>query len=151
MGATDVYMTVDGKKNEAQVKQAFAEKQSDDAHEYGHGGYSGSFAEFNGISFTRMEFATVDEAGDWIEKNSQKWGPALAVKYKAIKKTKRIENYELKMRGWSNELWASQNPRTKKALEKRIVSAREKIKEIQKTLAGKSKKTMWLIGGWVSE
>lgn len=150
MGATDVYMTVDGKKNEAQVKQAFAEKQSDDGYEHGHG-YSGSFSEFNGLSFTRMEFATADEAGDWIEKNAKKYGPALAVKFKAIKKSKRIENYEAKMRAWSNELWASQNPRTKKALEKRIVGAREKIKEIEKSLADKSKKTVWLIGGIVSE
>lgn len=150
MGATDVYMTVDGKQNEAQVKEHFAEKQASDGAEHGHS-YSGSFSEFTGLTFTRMEFLTVDEAGDWIERNSQKYGPALAVKYKDIKKSKRMLNYEEKIGRWSHELWATQNTRTKKALTRRIEGTRDKIKEIEKTLAAKSKKTIWLIGGWVSE
>lgn len=49
-------------------------------HEYGHGGYSGTFAECSGLEVREECFTDVKEAFDWIAEHHEKWSPSLAVK-----------------------------------------------------------------------
>lgn len=50
-------------------------------YDWGHGGYTGSFAEANGVEFRKdvkpTDYAT---AVDWLDENCRKWGPILIVK-----------------------------------------------------------------------
>lgn len=50
------------------------------AYDYGHAGYSGSFAEAWGVEFRSEEFDNEAEAEAWLDVNAKKWGPALIVK-----------------------------------------------------------------------
>ncbi len=52
------------------------------AWEYGHGGYSGSFAEANGIAVHKNTFLDLDDAEKWLDENAEKWGPAIIAKTK---------------------------------------------------------------------
>ena len=47
-------------------------------HDYGHAGYTGSFAECDGVVFVN-NFAPKDsqEADEWLQDNANKWGPML--------------------------------------------------------------------------
>ena len=48
-------------------------------YNYGHAGYSGTFAEASGVKMTDKVFDTMREAEDWLDENCQKWGPILIV------------------------------------------------------------------------
>lgn len=47
---------------------------------FGHGGYSGTFAECTGVEFPNVKFASVKDADAWLDEHAQKWGPLLVVK-----------------------------------------------------------------------
>lgn len=49
-------------------------------YDYGHAGYTGSFAEASGIERSIKSFDSKEDAGKWLQENAEKWGPALAVK-----------------------------------------------------------------------
>lgn len=49
------------------------------AWEHGHGGYTGSFAEANGLHVEKPKLADAEEAEKWLDDNCEKWGPALLV------------------------------------------------------------------------
>jgi hypothetical protein len=49
--------------------------------EHGHGGYSGSWAEAQGIDFPKHpSFKDLDESAEWLSDNAPKWGAAYAVR-----------------------------------------------------------------------
>jgi len=52
-------------------------------YDYGHAGYSGSFAECGESQFTHKVFDTTDEAYKWVFDTAEKWGPALIVTVQA--------------------------------------------------------------------
>ena len=52
----------------------------DAEHDSGHGGYTGTFAEAEGIDFRpRKKFETIQDAEDWLDRNAPKWGPIVVV------------------------------------------------------------------------
>ena len=53
-------------------------------YDYGHRGYTGSFAENAGaITFPNVPpFETADEAYCWLDENCEKWQPGMAVPVK---------------------------------------------------------------------
>lgn len=57
--------------------QALIEKAEWD---HGHMGYSGSFAEADGVTVLAEMFNDGEEASQWLNDNAEKWGPMLAVK-----------------------------------------------------------------------
>ena len=52
------------------------------AWDYGHAGYTGSFAECNGVSVDRPPLEDEAAAKEWLLDNAEKWGPMLIVKTK---------------------------------------------------------------------
>lgn len=49
-------------------------------HDYGHAGYTGTFAEAPGIDFPRGRQKTTEkEAKEWLVEHAEKWEDALAV------------------------------------------------------------------------
>lgn len=55
-----------------------AEAMCDQArYDYGHAGYSGSFAEKHDIEFIKQKFATIQQAEEYIDEHAEKWGAAL--------------------------------------------------------------------------
>lgn len=49
--------------------------------EYGHGGYSGSFAECPGATFdARQSPGNAQEAADWLEEHCEKWEAATVLR-----------------------------------------------------------------------
>ena len=53
---------------------------SDCKWDFGHAGYTGTFAECDGVQILSKEFASESDAYDWLIDNAEKWGPALGVK-----------------------------------------------------------------------
>lgn len=77
MGSCFVDHTFDA-TDEATLKKNFANRVEDDCHEHGHGAYSGNLN--HGIRVSSQVFKTMDEAQQYVENNTRKWEPALAVK-----------------------------------------------------------------------
>lgn len=82
MGATNLERSLDGKLSVQQVKQKFNEWYEDAVHEYGHDAYSGEWNGFRGIIFPNRTFESQQEASEYLDSHGQKFGPALAVKFK---------------------------------------------------------------------
>ena len=82
MGANFDEVVLDGTIPTQEVKHAFKEIQKKRAWEHGHNGYTGTFAEADGIEFPKRKvFKDEDAAEEWLTEHADKWGPALAVKY----------------------------------------------------------------------
>lgn len=63
-------------------KEALAEAETiiaQAAYEHGHGGYTGSFAEAQGVEFVDSDLANANEAEKWLDDYADKWGPAIVV------------------------------------------------------------------------
>ena len=69
-------------KTVASAKKEVINIMKNDAHEFGHGGYTGTFAEADGVVLNASVFDTPRKAADWLVDNSEKWGPAVIVKIK---------------------------------------------------------------------
>lgn len=177
MGSCYNDMTLDGNMTKEQVTAKFNERCEQDGYECGHS-YSGSFSQFEGLRFTGKEFATMDEAHDWVMENGDKWGPAVCVRHKQYDIPKLAQNHGKKRHELEQQIWraeaAAHNARDKARLNNRsntpayvtkasknveMVRARvqpkmdartAKIKEIISNAASKSKKSVWYLGGWCS-
>lgn len=82
MGAVFQQLTVDSKDTKkviAAVNAYIDECQYD----FGHAGYTGTFAEVPGVSFPKdaPTFKSVEAASEWLENHAEKWENALAVKF----------------------------------------------------------------------
>lgn len=81
MGASTIAFTLDGNKTQADVKQAFRDRQADDRDCNGHqDGYSGDFQTVNSVKFSGREFNNWDEAYDYCHDKAEKWDYVVAVK-----------------------------------------------------------------------
>lgn len=70
--------------NDEAAKQEVERLIDQAAHEHGHGGYSGSFAEANGCKIDKsVLFDSVSDAEEWLDEHAEKWGPAIVVVTKA--------------------------------------------------------------------
>lgn len=49
-------------------------------YDHGHAGYSGSWAECDGVKIRSEVFDCGYEAKQWLDANAEKWGPMLIVK-----------------------------------------------------------------------
>lgn len=82
MGATTdfmVYKIPDRKK----VKAKFSDDCDEARYEHGHGGYTGTIAEFGGIGkWKDLDLPSIRAAEDYIVENHQKWDPAMAVSFR---------------------------------------------------------------------
>jgi hypothetical protein len=77
MGAAFITMTAKG-----DPEKAFAKRRKKDLHDYGHGGYTGSFAEIESVIIKQDEyFHCIHDAEEHLEANCEKWEPAIAVMY----------------------------------------------------------------------
>jgi hypothetical protein len=82
MGANFDEVVLDGAIPTQELKKAFKEIQDQRSWEYGHSGYTGTFAEADGIEFPKQQvFKDETAAEKWLSDHADKWGPALAVKY----------------------------------------------------------------------
>ena len=60
--------------------QSYLETQIEDSkHEYGHGGYTGTLAEAQGVEFQEESFDSIDDAEAWLLDNTPKYGPIYVV------------------------------------------------------------------------
>jgi hypothetical protein len=75
----------DGNLTREQLSRRFAEFQSQQEYEYGHGSYNGTLSTTGGLKVEDRVFDSRDEADRHIADNTQKWGAALAVKFKVTK------------------------------------------------------------------
>ena len=82
MGASYEEMNMDGKLSTKEVESEFTKVIQDCCYDHGHAGYTGTFAEAQGIRFPRVQtFESQEDAFNYVEGVAAKWGPALAVNY----------------------------------------------------------------------
>ena len=124
MGGTNAFAVFKGDK--AEVTRSFEQEQQVDRHENGHA-YSGGFGQFAGIEFHDKEFASVDEAEHYVYEQGNKWGPAIAVRFKdgkqteaSLKKRKALEKKLQEVQSKINQLYSNafkqfQNAKSKTA------------------------------------
>lgn len=84
MGAQFIVMTT-----EDDPVKAFIAQKAQDEYDYGHAGYTGTFAEVPGVTIVRepgsnspKTFPTAQAAEQYCEEHAEKWEPALAVRFK---------------------------------------------------------------------
>ena len=86
MGASGISTVFDGKKTKQEIKEAFRCMSDEAAYSHGHE-YSGSWNMLNGVSFpTEKVFESRNDADTWVMDNSEKWGNAVCVRFKDVKK-----------------------------------------------------------------
>lgn len=80
MGAEFNFTELKVKTEKAAIK-AGREVIEQALYDYGHAGYSGSFAEADGVEVVKHYTpANLAEAEKWLDENAAKWGPALIVR-----------------------------------------------------------------------
>ena len=84
MGACSNFMTVET-TNKPEVEKEFNEYVEECLYEYGHSCYNGTFSTCDGLKVSSKVFEDEKEARDYILKNTEKWGYALAVTVKIDK------------------------------------------------------------------
>lgn len=75
----------DGKLNRSELIKQYNLLVEEERYEHGSGAYSGTFATLHGIEVIEKTFDSEREASDHVEKNTNKWGSALAVKYRDVR------------------------------------------------------------------
>lgn len=79
MGASLITRRIDS-TNSKEVEKQYLEMWNEDRDYYGSNPYSGSFATLDkSIDFKYQTFPSEREAENYIDKNSDKWGSAVAV------------------------------------------------------------------------
>lgn len=87
MGSHSIERVWPGTLTPAQVRAKFDELLSNDRHEHGHGGYSGSWGTMTGVTIKDTVFDTEKDALEFCLDNTRKWENALAVRFHRITKT----------------------------------------------------------------
>lgn len=82
MGAVFLCEVVDGKLTEKELEKWFVDRVDECRDEYGSNAYNGTFSTLRGLRITQNVFNTQQEAYDYLDKNTEKWGSAVAVKFK---------------------------------------------------------------------
>ena len=150
MGATDCSFTVKG-KDRATVTKNFWNHVEDARHEHGHGGYSGTAAEFSHIMFTTYVFNNYDELQTYIVENITDKNVAYMVQMKVFKDTPTITKWLEMDRAVSRAIWGTTDEKQKAKLRKEVANLRKKVGAARLRKAQASKITEWVACGWVSE
>jgi len=82
MGAVYSLEVVDGKLNETELKKWFDDHKADCEYEYGNNAYNGTFSTLRGIRVVPRVFDNKQAADDFISTQAEKWGDAVAVRFK---------------------------------------------------------------------
>lgn len=77
---TEMLRDADLKYMAKEIPAMFAEIVARCEYDYGHSGYTGTFAETPGVDVTRRSFEDWDVAFKWIDENTDKWENAKAVR-----------------------------------------------------------------------
>jgi hypothetical protein len=92
MGACFHTEVFDGKLTPKELEKAYNDRVESLRDEYGSNAYNGTFSTLRGIHVeTRRVFETQREADDYLDGVCEKWGNAVAVKYKDRRKEKTKE------------------------------------------------------------
>ena len=70
-------------KNDVDAKTEVVAIIEQAAYDYGHAGYTGSFAEADGVVLSLNILENLDAAESWLDEHAEKWGPAIIVKTEA--------------------------------------------------------------------
>ena len=74
----------DGKLTKSELIKQYNAFVDEERYEHGSGAYSGTFATLHGLSILEKIFNSEKEASEHVEKNTDKWGSALAVQHKDV-------------------------------------------------------------------
>ena len=74
----------DGKLTKSELIKEYNAFVDQERYEHGSGAYSGTFATLHGLEVLEKTFNSEQEASDHVDKNTNKWGSALAVKHKDV-------------------------------------------------------------------
>lgn len=87
MGATFCSKTLPGDLTATQVREQFDLIVSQCKHQHGNDPYNGTFSTCRGIEVVpgKTVYPTVEAAEDWLDRNTEKWGLAKAVRAKDIR------------------------------------------------------------------
>lgn len=85
MGAVLHCEVVDGKLNESELRKWFANYVDECRYQYGNDAYNGTFSTLSGITIEHRVFENHDAARSYLDQKAQKWGDAIAVKYKDVR------------------------------------------------------------------
>jgi len=92
MGACFVTEVFDGKFTPKELEKAYNNRVEDLRSEYGSNAYNGTFSTLHGIHVEKSRvFQTQREAEDYLDGTCEKWGDAIAVKYKDRREEKTKE------------------------------------------------------------
>jgi hypothetical protein len=83
MGSCFCDKEFDGNLTRDQLARAFKEFKDEEEYEHGHDAYNGTLSTTSGLEIRDQVFEDVNAASEYIEKNTEKWGSALAVRFKA--------------------------------------------------------------------
>jgi len=148
MGATDCMFRLKGNTQEARTKY-FWDVVKQAQHEYGHGGYSGTAAEFSHIVVTNRVFEMVEDMQAFI--NDKEKNDAYFVQLKVIKDSATITKWLTQAREISNAMWRTSDSKERARLQKEASKIHAKIRAARLRKAMASKKTEWYAVGIVSE
>jgi hypothetical protein len=91
MGAHFHTEVFDGKLTPKQLEKAYNDRVENLRDEYGSNAYNGTFSTLHGIKVDARVFETQREADDYLDGVCEKWGNAVAVKYKDRREEKTKE------------------------------------------------------------
>jgi hypothetical protein len=110
MGACFNSVQFDGNLTEEQLRKQFSAYKNDQEYEHGHDAYTGTLATTSGLKVCNTVFQNEREADDYIEKNTNKWENALAVRFKVVKViTKKEPTFNGKKHAETNSAIFGQN------------------------------------------
>lgn len=85
MGSQFHTAVFEGNLTKSEVVSRYNSLVEEERYEYGAGGYSGTFATLSGIRVLEEVFPSHQEAENYISENAEKWGSALAVRYRDVR------------------------------------------------------------------
>jgi hypothetical protein len=152
MGATDIWMTVDGSKTQDECHREVMKQVRSDKKEFGDDGYTGSWAEVSDIRFTNMEFADNKAAEEYLGEKIEKYEAALVVRCRVpdmakLERSKRYTDLVAKYNEAKlNFIRDMRNP----TLKKKMTALYEKLEEKKRESAATGP-FVWLIAACVPE
>lgn len=90
MGSNFHSAEFDGKLTRSELVKQYNLLVEEERYEYGSGAYSGTFATLHGLEVLEKTFDSEREACDHVEKNTNKWGSALAVRYRDLREVVKV-------------------------------------------------------------
>jgi hypothetical protein len=98
MGSEFIYERFSDGESEDNIRKSIRSLSENDRDEYGSRGYTGSWAEVPGVSFSSQIFEDEEAAAEYVSNHAQKWENALAVRFKMNKMKFRDEEHKQKIK-----------------------------------------------------